>query len=125
MPKTIFSDRGPGFYQASSGTIVASYKEALVANGFKPWAGDESKWQPADMPDVMPHETAVAWVRNYMKNHPFKSTKKVEENVKLFKKLLAQCEAHINKNYDVEALCRCFPRRVQALIDAKGDRLRT
>jgi hypothetical protein len=124
MPKTIFSDRGPGFYQASAGTIVAACKEALVANAFKPWAGYESKWQPPDMPDIMPHETAVAWVRKFMRGHPFKATKKVEENVKFFKDLLAQCEKHINQNYDVTSLYNCFPRRIKALIDAKGDRLR-
>lgn len=40
LPKILFTDRGPGFYQASSGTIVAAYKEALARNGFKAFAGD-------------------------------------------------------------------------------------
>ena len=48
-----------------------------------------------------------------------------EDNVKLFKKRLRQCEAHINKNYDVDGLCRAFPRRIEALIAAGGDRLRS
>ena len=47
-----------------------------------------------------------------------------EDNVKLFKKRLRMCEAHINKNYDVDGLCRAFPRRIKALIAAGGDRLR-
>ena len=44
--------------------------------------------------------------------------------MKLFKKRLRQCEAHINKNYDVDGLCKAFPRRIEALIAAGGDRLR-
>lgn len=39
LPKVLITDRGPGFYQASSGTIVAAYKEALARNGFKAFAG--------------------------------------------------------------------------------------
>ena len=78
LPKIIFTDRGPGFYQASSGTIVAAYKEALDSNGFKPFAGEEAKWQPPDMPDVLVHETVVAWVRAFFRKHPFKQTPKVD-----------------------------------------------
>ena len=43
LPRIVVSDRGPGLYQASSGTIVASYKEALERNGFTPFAGNEAK----------------------------------------------------------------------------------
>ena len=34
LPRCVMSDRGPGFFQSSSGTIVATYKEALQRNGF-------------------------------------------------------------------------------------------
>ena len=77
LPRTIFTDRGPGFYQASSGTIVAAYKEALAENGFKAFAGGEAKWQPPDLPDVLLHETAVAWVRGFFKKRPLKVKEKV------------------------------------------------
>ena len=36
LPWVIASDRGLGLYQASSGTIVAAYKEALDKYGFEP-----------------------------------------------------------------------------------------
>ena len=124
LPKVIVTDRGPGLYQAASGTIVAAYKEALSDNGFKPFAGDEAKWQPPDVPDVLLHETVVAWVRAFFKKHPFKIVPNVRDNQKLFAKLLKQCEAHINAHYDVAALCKSFPRRIAELIAAKGDRLR-
>ena len=124
LPRTIVTDRGPGFYQASSGTIVAAYKEALSHNKFIAFAGDEAKWQPPDLPDVLLHETAVAWVRGFFKRRPFKVKKKVNHNVTIFAKMLRHCELHINKNYDVAGLCTAFPKRIQALIKAKGERLR-
>ena len=124
LPRTIVTDRGPGFYQASSGTIVAAYKGALSQNKIIAFAGDEAKWQPPDLPDVLLHETAVAWVRGFFKKRPFKVKKKVKHNFTLFAKMLRQCELHINKKYAVTGLCKAFPRRIQALIKAKGDRLR-
>ena len=77
LPKIIVTDRGPGFYQASSGTIVAAYKEALCEHGFDTFAGDEAKWQPPDIPDVLIHETVIACVRSFFRKHPFKQTPKV------------------------------------------------
>ena len=124
LPTIMVTDRGPGLYQAASGTIVAAYKEALSENGFKPFAGDEAKWQPPDVPDVLLHETVVAWVRAFFKKHPFKSVSNVRDNQKLFAKLLKQCESHINANYEVAALCKSFPRRIVELIASRGDRLR-
>ena len=110
--------------QASSGTIVAAYRDALAAHGFKPFAGEEAKWQPPDILDVLLHETVASWVRAYFRKMPFGWKPKVEDNVKLFKKRLRKCEAHINKNYNVDGLCKAFPRRIEALIAAGGDRLR-
>ena len=125
LPKIVVTDRGPGFYQAASGTIVAAYKEALAANGFKAFAGDEAKQQPPDIPDVLLHETVVSWVRAYFKKYPFKWVPKVEMNYTLFRKRMKDCEAYINTNYDVEGLCRSSPKRIESLIAANGDRLRS
>ena len=55
-------------------------------------------------------------MRAYFRKKPFKWVPKVEDNVKLFKKRLRKCEAHINKHYDVDGLCRAFPQRIEALI---------
>ena len=73
-PRMVFSDRGPGFYQASTGRIVHAYKDALDANGFRPCAGEEAKWQPADLADMLMHETVAAWVRRYFRVHPHPKT---------------------------------------------------
>ena len=123
-PRVVFSDRGPGFYQASTGRIVHAYKEALDANGFRPFAGDEAKWQPADLADMLMHETVAAWVRRYCIAHPVMKTADLETNLRCLEKGLAECEAHINREYDVAGLCKSMPARLARLRAARGDRLR-
>ena len=123
LPKVIVTGRGPGLCQAASGTIVPAYKEALSENGFRPFAGDEAKWQPPDVPDVLLHETVVAWHRAFFKKHPFKIVSNVRDNQKIFAKLFNQREAHINAHYEGTALCKHVPRRIIELVAARGDRL--
>ena len=38
--------------------------------------------------------------------------------------LLCECAIHINEDYEVEALCRSFPKRLQELVDNLADRLK-
>ena len=123
MPKVIVTDRGPGSDQASSETVVAEYKEALLENGFRPFAGKEAKWRPRDIPGVLLHETIVAWVRTFFKKHPFKPVSNVRKDQKLFAKLLKQCEAHINANYEMSAVYKAFPRMIVEFKASRGDRL--
>ena len=80
-PKVLFTDRGPGFYHASSGNICTQYQEAVTEHGFQTWAGENSKWQPPDIADLLLHETAVAWARKYMKQHPVKIGSDMEKNI--------------------------------------------
>ena len=124
LPRCVMSDRGPGFYQASSGTIVAAYREALTRNSFYTFAGYEAKWQPPDIPDILMHETVAAWVRTFFRRYPFKQRPKVHQNYMLFAQKLRKCESHINANYDVDGLCRSFPSRIDDLVRSKGDRLK-
>ena len=67
LPRTLFFDRGPGFYHRSWGTITGDYESACRSVGFTPWAGSNSKEgpraQPPDIGDVLLHETAVSWLR--------------------------------------------------------------
>ena len=72
LPRVLCSDRGLGFYQTSTGYIVEEYHKAVRDHGFRTYAGEGSSQQPADMADFWPHETAVSWVRSYMKKHPLK-----------------------------------------------------
>ena len=47
LPRTMFSDRGPGFFHRKWGTITGDYESACRECGFKPWAGTNSKKGPA------------------------------------------------------------------------------
>ena len=82
------------------------------------------KWQPSDMPDLFMHETIAAWVKAYLRKHPFKTTAvSMDQNIATFKKMLKECEVHINTKYEVANLCHDLPKRVRELVEAKGERL--
>ena len=78
-PRFVFSDRGPGFYNASTGAIVGAYKDALTKNKLKPFAGEDASWQPSDLADLFMHETAAAWVRKYFQACPIEKCEKHHE----------------------------------------------
>ena len=124
LPRIVFTDRGPGFYQGSTGHIVKKYQDALKRHGFRPYAGADASAQPADIPDCLPHETAVAWARNFMKKRPMSKQGGVEKMAKRLPYLLDSAADHINKNYDVKGLCSgTFMARLRELKDGKGERL--
>ena len=124
LPRVVATDRGPGFLQTSTGHIVKEYQKSLEQHGFRPWAGDDASRQPADLPDLFPHETVVSWARKYLKAHPLQKGRGLQSLREQLVRTLSACASHINSNYDVGGLSRCFPRRVNELIDAKGERLR-
>lgn len=97
---------------------------ALAKAGFRAFAGSDASKQPPDVPDVLPHETVAGWVRKYMKQRPFRRTEDMAENEQRFRQTMTACAKHINANFDVESLCRSFPKRLQELEAAKGSRLR-
>ena len=74
------------------------------------------------MPDVFPHETAVAWARAYMKKHPLPRGE-LDDMEDALRGLLADAAKHINQNYDVVGLHSSFPDRLRDLVARKGDRL--
>ena len=123
LPRVVASDRGPGFYAGSSGQIVRLYRQALDDAGFRPFAGNDASMQPPDIPDVLPHETAVGWIRNYLKKYPFSRDGSLDEQEKRLRQVMKDACNHINSTYDAEGLCKAFPARLQQLIDRGGDRL--
>ena len=123
LPRVIVSDRGPSFYQASTGRIVGAYKDALKLHGFRAYAGDDANGQPPDIPDALPHETAAGWRRSYMKKHPLQKGKGIAAMEQQLRERLGDCAAHINANYDVDGVCRAFPARLQEVVVAGGERL--
>jgi hypothetical protein len=124
LPRVVVSDRGPGFYQSSTGHICNDYKAALQAHGFRAYAGADASKQPPDCPDVFLHETAVAWIRNYLRTRPFSRQGSLDVQQTRLEAMLLECERHINANHDVEGLCRAFPRRLAELVEGQGERLK-
>ena len=123
-PDYVFTDRGPGYYHPSSGTINPGYFAALKEHGFTPWAGEHSKWQPPDLPDVLLHETAVSWVRKYLKQHPVKLMPSMDENIRRVTSVLQEACLHINTHYEVDDLCNSLPDRLNLLKEKEGERLK-
>ena len=124
-PSVLFTDRGPGFYHPSTGNICPAYLAALKAYGFSPWVGEHALWQPPDIPDVLLHETVVAWIRKYLKQHPLKLCPDKSTNRERLVSTLAAAADHINQFYEVDQLCMSFPRRLAELVHEKhGERLK-
>ena len=123
-PAVLFTDRGPGFFHPSTGTITPEYAAALDHHGCTAWAGDHSKWQPPAIADILLHETAVSWVRQYLRTHPFKLTTTPSAGSIRLARLLKEAAMHINEYYKVEQLCLDLPKRLKELVANEGDRLR-
>lgn len=111
LPETVFSDRGPGFYHPSQGTINPHYAAALSEHGFTPWAGDHALWQPGDIPDLLLHETAVSWVRKFLRQHPVKIGENMARNISNLEEKLQEAVDHINTYYEVEDTCVCVGKQ--------------
>ena len=124
LPRVLVSDRGPGFYQATTGHIVEAYRRAAASENFRTFAGSDASKQPPDNADFCPHETAVSWLRHLMKKHPIAKGNGLAQMQKDFEKAMTACVKHINQNYDVSELCACFPRRVDELLDTKHEHLK-
>ena len=124
LPRVLLTDRGTCFYQGSTGHIVKKYKDAVAEQGFRTFAGEDASWQPADIPDVLAHETVVAWFRNYLRKHPWKQSGNTNAQRERFTELAKDFVKHANKAYDVEGLCASMPFRLQVLVDKKGERLK-
>ena len=122
-PGHLMVDRGNGFYQQTTGDVTPTYKSVLRECGLKNFMGDNCGLQPGQLGDVLLHETAVAWVRRReRKTVPAPAWAETRE---AFGQRLKGIAQDFNNRYDVESLCRGFPKRVQQLVDGNGKKLRT
>ena len=121
-PSVLISDMGRGFYNPGTKIITPEYAAAVEQHGFTTFMGENACKQPGNMPDLMLHETAVAWVRKALS----KSVPKQEwqETRDEFAHRLKQTARYINEELNVEGLCRGFPVRVKKLSDAGGQKLK-
>lgn len=120
-PDVLFVDRGQGFYRTRGAKITPEFKDALAENNLKAYYGENASVQPGNMQDVLLHETAVSWIRaRETRTRPEQPWKESPKDFGV--RLRAICH-DINKNCDVEGLCRQLPERLQEVVDRQGDRL--
>ena len=123
-PRVVASDRGPGFYQTSTGYITREYEAALKDQGFRAFVGADASSQPPDVPDVLLHETVAAWIRKRLKVTPFSMARSLDAQEMRLRGFLEECVQHINANHKVADFCRDFPKRLCDLKDNHGERLK-
>ena len=81
--------------------------------------------QPADIADVLLHETATSWLRSRLVDSGASLTQPWLETPKEFSARMQRDIRDINKECDVEGLCHEFPQRLQDLaVKTCGDRLK-
>ena len=122
-PNVIFVDKGNGFYVQTTGDVTPAYKAELRDNGLRNYMGDNCGLQLGQLGDVLLHETAVAWVRR--RERQTVPTRAWEETREDLGHRLKEIVNEFNIKYDVEAICRAFPHRLQKLVDGKGHKLKT
>lgn len=123
LPRTLFTDRGTGMYEPFQGKVVHKYRDAVAKAGFKLYWGNNAHKQSPDMGDMLLHETAISWVRKGMRAA---SPEVVpwEETPEMWTARIRKVVRAINAEFEVAALCREFPDRLQLCADSDGERLR-
>ena len=91
--------------------ITDGFSQALRDRGLHAFMGSDASQQPGALQEVMLHETAVAWVR-------YKLARRVPprpwlETTEQYGGRLKSVVAEVNREHDVESLCRELPDRVE------------
>ena len=119
---TLCTGVGRGFYEPSSGVIQTEYQAALRDNGFKAIMRDYAAEQPGSLQDLLLHETAVAWWRHRLSiSTPQNCWQETREE---YGRSLKRCCDNVNKDCDVEGLCKGYPKRMKLLQEKEGGRLK-
>ena len=83
--------------------------------------GNDASEQPGALQELMLHETAVAWLRYKLTmSVPKRSWLETPEE---YRTRLKGVVAEVNRDYDVDNLCRELPTRVENLRLEQGGRL--
>ena len=122
-PKVVFTDRGSGMYVGRTGVATGAYSNAINSHGFRLYSGEDASNQPADLADVLLHESAISTFRSRLTATP-PVVKPWKETHAQFKQRIAKVAAEANKLGKWNRLCCEYPERIELLIDKKGDRLR-
>jgi hypothetical protein len=122
-PKVLFSDRGSAMFTPRTGIAQVAYADAAEAAGFRLYTGRDASAQPADLADVLLHETAISCFRKAL-NKAKPKVKPWKETWVQFRSRVRRVESQANKNCDFRLLCCEYPTRLQVLKEKAGDRLK-
>ena len=121
-PKVLYSDRGSGMYVPRTGQATGAYAAAVEGEGFRLYGGTDNKAQPADLADVLLHETAVSHVQKRIRlSRPRKPWLETRQQ---FSERMQKVVKEVNKSVDLVGICCEYPTRLRALVEKKGGRLR-
>ena len=77
--------------------------------------------QPGNLRELVLHETVVSWLRvRLVESIPQRACLQTRE---AFSTRLKMCCESVNRDLDVEGLCKSFPKRIAKLRERQGDRL--
>ena len=96
------------------------YEQALDDHKLRAYYSAKSD-QPGNLQEVLLHETIVSWVRAREAVTVPKET--WNETPEEFAGRLRDTSRYIHEFYDVSGVCKNFPKRVQKVVDADGDRI--
>ena len=102
--------------------ITRQYKAPLVEHNFEAMVGDDGLIQPGRLQEFMLHETFVSWMRTRLNTGVPK--RPCEETRNAYAARLKACCEDINRNLNLEDLCHEFPKRIKALVERRGGRLK-
>ena len=121
-PKILYFDRGSGMYAPFTGQATGAYARAVEEEGFRFDGGTDNKAQPADLADLLLHETAVSHVMKRLRyTRPRKPWLETRQQ---FTDRMQRVVKDVNKSVDLVGICCEYPTRLRALVEKKGDRLR-
>ena len=122
-PKVLYSDRGPGMFVPRTGQATGAYAEGVQKAGLRLYTGTDASRQPADLADVLLHETAIAcFKRNLAAASPAGDPWK--ETHQQFQARVASVVKEANKRCNFRLLCCEYLTRLETLVQQKGDRLK-
>ena len=122
-PKVLFTDRGPGMFIPNTGHATGPYLAAVQKRGFSLYTGPDASSQPADIPDVLLHETAVSlFKRELSRERPCRPAWK--ETREEFVARVSKAAAETNRRCNLHRLCCGYLKRLQLVVEKKGDRLK-
>ncbi len=107
-----------------TGPITAEWSAGLAAGGTRPFHGEDAAEQTAPIADVVPHETAVRWVRTGLTRAT--PPKAEEESREAFMERPQRVVAAVDADHDVEGLCRRTGSvKAKDAVPAPGNWVRT